>query len=1665
MSAGALVSVYVSYPEAYGPINSMFQIPLDSNGHLTTAELLNAIYNAESPGAQSPAPWVPAANRVGLTNPSNSGALIDVASTTDLYSTYIAGGTAGIQATPFLIKNVNEYTATWDSTNNRNTGQTDTRVLQFLLASTPSYTEAQWVQQFYNWFIMGGSPVTVATLNASLNPGVSTTSLSVTAGAGVTLASGQAIYLTSGTYKQVAFASAGQTINGAGTLNIQTFFPSALISSGATITTFPAAQQGTEYSSATAQAHSAFDYLPVSGTAYPTVDATSMFYGLRAPGTSTILAANAAVSPGVNYLFTMIQRYPIATDSNATLINYDFPWTPSTFGQQNVKTLISSTGTSVSNGFTVPMLFNSTTTLTDANIPTNILSGLQPGATADSFAPNTYIVKSVVEWTARVPGVSAGNSQPNGYGYAFPNDQSTTLMRFATSTVTQTPAMIVDALDWITVPSTVDFPVQILGPTTTPQIAITNPATALTISALPSNVPANSWVTVYTSTQIYYFLTSAAAVAGATTINVWNPLVSTVQPSASVTIGSLLSVGALYLGQTGLVTSGTYTPQAATTTTISLPSNMPTQGPLLSGQVLMLVSETGGYFMVTLGSTATPGATSLSIASPAYNVEFNSAGVSMPSGSRIYTVGYLQDPAVLTGVKSAAMHFTLQLDNNPTAAPLDPGSAAAVAPGAYVLVPIIPVNLIYETVAGQLAAEGTAPTSISHASILTVGLPATATVGQLLSLPSVVSKIVPLSGTGATLQLNITDPSSNATGGMVNSPQMLFSRALTLTQLNNILSANKNGSTTWGAIGVFCYFVNVVNFNITAQPSGTAYAVPAVYSQIIGTGTAGNGSGPLGDNYQNLLLLGMQAAGVSNTSSQHYALLANDSVGHPNQMFGELDLVAPPQVIQSTDITILALQPTQQVAVSVDGSPIGAINVWAPYLMQVQDVIVWIFNNASNLGVNYYAPNAAPFLNTNLGVNWDYFLTVVGEGLTGKPHKPYLTLQAALAASVSPNLVVFAPQSGLQVTLTCNSTDSALLTMNNPYYAGSGNGIARKVYSNYYTGNDWVLIAGNRYADIGALEAKGIAFTTLLSVNVNAPQVPAYVILEANASLVVNDISASAWKLANDTGNVVQIWVKQADPIDVLPPPGVALDDMTENFSQDIRVYDVINWAMGKFNLASTTSTAANYQLILTSDPTKTTLSPLQTLGYIQDGNPSATPLQFQLLPSVPKTVDITYLGALTQLMPLPSTLPIAGVMQVASETIQTSALSDSLLEVTYPQGVQNTDLLSAWVGAKSGSSNTNTAAFTVSVAQAVQVVVLDSNGAIYFQQKMSTNVTFAQLAAIITNDRHLGNGIQLQFMVLQSGVPPSQAASTATVGSFQQPLQANGPGMNTQYLISSSVDPTIVNGVTLLRLVQTPVSGAVTVQNLYNTGLPQSISVAPNATVADLAAAAATAYGLSVGLPGGPTWSVGIAPASPTIQPTALALTTPVDFTQTYILIETDSPLQYVAVKCIFVGQTPSEQEVDAIYGSNVPLSQLVGFDPSTQSLSLLPNNASPLTNLTATVGSQAIAGVATFYIIQNPGTTYTIPVTYQRANAIHATVSSGIMAQDFLNAVRSAFGLSATGAYTVYLNGSAIAPTGVMNFNGSSTVDIEPGSASSGSTGAVVLAVGAAAALFLLL
>ena len=268
--------------------------------------------------------------------------------------------------------------------------------------------------------------------------------------------------------------------------------------------------------------------------------------------------------------------------------------------------------------------------------------------------------------------------------------------------------------------------------------------------------------------------------------------------------------------------------------------------------------------------------------------------------------------------------------DTPGSPALDPASTSVpVNPAQYVLVPIIPIIINYQTASGQYVTASIPiaplPNSSTNGYSMTVGLPATATVGQLLSLPSVVSKIT--YGSGTNMMLVATDPASVA----ANTPARIFSNAMTIENLSTLLVQGLNTVSdvtyAWNTIGIYTYWAKSLNFSVT-PPSGSALTIPMAYSQLIGAAT-------LGDVYPNLLSLAMSQAGVSNSASQRYGLL--------NTSLIEFDLVPSitnyvvGQVIGATDDPIQTLQPLTPVAISSNGNPVG-ISVWAPGNLQVQDV-------------------------------------------------------------------------------------------------------------------------------------------------------------------------------------------------------------------------------------------------------------------------------------------------------------------------------------------------------------------------------------------------------------------------------------------------------------------------------------------------------------------------------------------------------------------------------------------------------------------------------------------------------------------------------------------------------------------------------------------------------
>ena len=380
--------------------------------------------------------------------------------------------------------------------------------------------------------------------------------------------------------------------------------------------------------------------------------------------------------------------------------------------------------------------------------------------------------------------------------------------------------------------------------------------------------------------------------------------------------------------------------------------------------------------------------------------------------------------------------------------------------------------------------------------------------------------------------------------------------------------------------------------------------------------------------------------------------------------------------------------------------------------------------------------------------------------------------------------------------------------------------------------------------------------------------------------------------VAGTTTGVLQVYVKTADQIDIAPPTGIVVDDDVVNFPTDLTVDDAINHAVSRFGLSGYASTG--FKMTVAADPTQTTLANVTTIDYIQTQYPNVSPLKFLLATDSTASVTISFQGATTQLSVLPQSLPISGVMLVASAVLGLPECT--LLEVSSPSNVQGTDLLSTWV---SGGA----ASFVVQIAVATQLVVLDTNGAIYYQHKLSNAITIAQLTSMIQNQRMLDAGTSLNFLALLPGQAPFAVPSSSTLSAYNQPIVASGSNANQIYIQSNSIDPTPVTSVTLMRLQQTPVTGLATVQNLFNFGDAQGIPVAPTANAGQLASAAAQVYGYTAG-----TFGVAVVGS---LSP--LPSSTPVNFSQSYILIETTVPLQWTGVQSIFSGQVPAIPEIDA--------------------------------------------------------------------------------------------------------------------------------------------------------
>lgn len=150
--------------------------------------------------------------------------------------------------------------------------------------------------------------------------------------------------------------------------------------------------------------------------------------------------------------------------------------------------------------------------------------------------------------------------------------------------------------------------------------------------------------------------------------------------------------------------------------------------------------------------------------------------------------------------------------------------------------------------------------------------------------------------------------------------------------------------------------------------------------------------------------------------------------------------------------------------------------------------------------------------------------------------------------------------------------------------------------------------------------------------------------------------------------------------------------------------------------------------------------------------------------------------------------------------------------------------------------------------------------------------------------------------------------------------------------------------------------STKVTVQNLFNIGVPLSFTVSPQWNIGMLADAAAVDYGL----PLTPTSIFTLRLSDGTSEP--IPRSSAINTSLTYTLLETNQPLQWIGVKLVYLdGKTP---ELDTIYAQSVPLSLLLGFDSQTQALSTSHTGSPVISDMTQTVGSIASAGLLILYV-----------------------------------------------------------------------------------------------------
>ena len=627
------VVLTILYPEVYGTVSSptktTVQIALDANGLLTAQELVTALYKMQM---SSGAAWVPCGNRIGVQVPNNPANLVPLA--TDLYANYINATTP---ITTFTVKNVVEYTASWDTGYNLNNATNgllpaiisslDTFTLQYLVdqASTvAANTEQQWVQLFQNHFIGNYSALLSNTL--SIGQGTTITTVTVTS-VPYTIASGQGILLVSGSgssaVSQTVYTTASVAPSGVPTV--------INITSAVALAAFTAAYMmpvlGSQYSNAQTQAQLAF------GT---NADATTTFYGLRLPSSSTILANGYSLVPSQNYLFTMVQRYVVRNGPNGGTATTDYRWDIQQYGRQSASQLVSASGVAVSNGgYTVPMLFQDLPTLSDANLQISQISAFINGTTQDLTAPINLVVQNVLEYMIRVPGIPQNGTVPAGYNGAYASDQIVTVYHFVDTALPQTvPSLLASLLNTSNVYAT----------TTAPYTASTK-YTSIAVTALPFSIPnGNTVLLVDGANQQAVQLTADAAV-GATTLSISNAYAFGV----ALTIGTQVVYGPQILGNMGM-TLTTAIANGAAISTIAV-SPVPYGGIPASSTLVLVTGNSGttnltgnsSLQVVVTGAAVVAGSTSITLAA---STSFsNTAG--FPVGTQVFTAVSLLVPSIL----------------------------------------------------------------------------------------------------------------------------------------------------------------------------------------------------------------------------------------------------------------------------------------------------------------------------------------------------------------------------------------------------------------------------------------------------------------------------------------------------------------------------------------------------------------------------------------------------------------------------------------------------------------------------------------------------------------------------------------------------------------------------------------------------------------------------------------------------------------------------------------------------------------------------------------------------------------------------------------------------------------------------------------------------------